>query len=115
MNLENDTNLALDLTLRLKAALEMDDLEIARDLLELRGEAMSSFEASHRAATQEIRQSAFPLIRQLQTEDQQVRQRLAEILAENGQRLRESIGSASGPGQQAYNTTSPPSCLDRRA
>lgn len=115
MNLEKNTLSALDITRRLQAALEMGDLDICQDLLDLRGEALEVFEASHRASSPEMREAILPLIRELQHEDSGLRLRLSEILQEDGQRLRASLGSASGPGRQAYNTTEPPSCLDRRA
>ncbi|PID79875.1 hypothetical protein CSA17_05740 [bacterium DOLJORAL78_65_58] len=115
MNLEQNTHAALDMTRRLRAELENDDLAMCHGLLERRAEAMAVFEASHLAASADTREAVTPLIRELHQEDQKLRQRLTEMMQETGQRLREGLRSASGPGQQAYNTTSPPSCVDRRA
>ena len=55
MNLLESTKVALDFTTRLKAALALGELEMCQEILDLRGQAMQSFEKSHRrASSQEI-------------------------------------------------------------
>ncbi len=115
MNLQQSLENAIDFTRRLQAALEIEDLEISQDLLVLRGEAMQVFEQQHRAADEATRRAAAPLLEELKEVDANLQRRQQEVLEENASLLRDSVINTAPAPRQAYNTTEPPSCVDRRA
>lgn len=115
MNLLESTRQALDFTLRLDAALTLGDLDLCREILELRGQAMDGFEAAHRAATDAEVQACRADIADLAQADGLVRQKTAAGLESVAREFRQNmvsnrqsaVGSYDGGGRQA--------CIDRKA
>lgn len=114
MTLTSTLHEALELTRRLEAALEAGDLEACRELLALRATAMADFESAHRQAGERQLVETAVLVRNLVEADRELQERNRQLLAENARLLQDSRMSTPTPGH-AYNTSEPPSCVDRKA
>ena len=80
MGLLRTTDLTRDLTQQLHTALENKDLQMCRDLLERRGQAMMDFESAHRAASEPDRESCRNSMLDLHRADEDLRKRSKELL-----------------------------------
>jgi len=114
MDLLFTTDLARDLTLRLNVALEDQDLEVCRDLLEQRDRAMEDFERAHRAASDQERESCRISIMDLQRNDEHLRERSKNRLERVAAEFREQLGMpANGSHQVGRDPLQ--ACRDRKA
>ena len=113
MELLRTTDLARDLTQQLHTALENKDLEICRDLLERRGQAMMDFESAHRAASDPDRESCRGSMLELHKADEHLRERSNELLEMVATEFREQLGL---PGKGIHPVGGDPmqACLDRK-
>ena len=114
MELLLTSNLARDLTERLHAALESQDLQTCRDLLQQRAQAMEDFERAHRAASNQERESCRNDMVALARADEDLQERSQDILAVVATEFREQLGL---PANGSRPTGGDPlqACLDRKA
>jgi hypothetical protein len=113
MELLRTTDLARDLTQQLHTALENKDLQMCRDLLERRGQAMMDFETAHRAASELDRESCRGSMSELLKADEHLRKRSKELLEMVAAEFREQLGL---PGNTIHPVGGEPlqACLDRK-
>jgi hypothetical protein len=114
MELLHTIDLARDLTKRLHAALESQDLEVCRDLLEQRGQAMGDLERAHRGSSDQERDNCRADIVALVRADGHLQERSKEVLAMVAVEFREQLGL---PANGIHPAGGDPlqACLDRKA
>ncbi len=115
MTLEKSILNAMDLTGRMKAALEDDNIDLCQDLLEIRGYAMKDYETTHRASSSQEKASCKGLIEELISVDRALQSQYQAVLEVSAVDFRKSLSSRSGTTATAYNTTESPACVDRKA
>ncbi len=115
MNLEKSIVNAIDLSHRLEAALKVADMDLCRDILDIRGEAMDHFERWHRAGTVSEIQNCRELIEELITVDRELQDNYQTALDSSAEEYRQSKISGSKIPTGAYNTNITPACVDRKA
>jgi|GEM_PF-3285457 len=115
MNLSTITADALDMTLRLEAALHLDDLELCRDLMELRAVVMDQFECCHRQSSPRDQQICQAQIQELFEADAQLQSSADSALNTAATEFRKSVAGAGGGSGSAYSTVSTQACVDRKA
>jgi len=113
MELLRTTDLARDLTQQLHTALENKDLQMCRDLLDRRGQAMMDFESAHRVASETDRESCRDSMLDLHRADEHLRKRSKELLEMVAAEFREQLGL---PGKTIHQVAREPqqACLDRK-
>ena len=115
MNLLISTCNALDFTSRLKSALALGDLEMCREILEMRGKAMQAFEKAHRlAGPQEIAQCQDE-INQLIQADRELQDIYGKELGSIARDFREKTVSNFQGANQPYQDAPMAACIDRKA
>lgn len=115
MNLERAAQNAIDLSHRMEAALKIDDMDLCKDLLALRGEAMVAFGQWHSASSASEKNICQPLIDELITADGNLKVQYKAALEESAVVFRQSLTSSAGIPAGAYNTNTTPACVDRKA
>ena len=106
---------AIDLTGRLDAALEVDDMKLCQDILEIRGFAMANFESWHRTSSQDELEKCQDLIRELAVADNNLQARFKEGLESSAVDLRNLVTSGARAPSSAYTTHNISACVDRKA
>lgn len=115
MSLLESTRKALDFTLRLDAALTLDDMDLCGEILALRGEAMVEFERAHRAAPRAEIEACRPEITSLAEADLLVRQKSEKGLAAVAREFRQNMVSNRQSATNVYAGASRQACIDRKA
>ena len=105
---------ARDLTRRLSEAMEGQDMETCRDLLEFRYQAMVDFECVHRAASDQERENCHVKMAELQMADGLLLKLSENILARVATEFREQLG-LPGNGKHPADGDPLQGCLDRKA
>jgi len=97
----------------LHAALENKDLQMCRDLLERRGQAMMDFESAHRAASELDRESCRDSLLDLHRADEHLHERSKELLEVVAAEFRGQLGLQ---GKAIHQVGGDPlqACLDRK-
>ena len=113
MGLQRTITLAHDLTKRLHEALENQDLEVCRQLLEQREQAMAEFEKKHRETSDQDRAGCRSTLESLKQADKHLRERSQIILAMVTEEFRGQLGSpVMGHGRSDGDQGQ--ACLDRK-
>jgi hypothetical protein len=115
MTLEKSIRSAIDLTLRLEAALEVGDMDLCRDLLEIRGEAMAAFERVHRGSPPLLACQHQDLVDELIAVDGKLQAKYQKGLENTAGEFRKALTSGSGIPGGAYNSNATSACIDRKA
>ena len=115
MNLQESTQKAMDFTRRLEAALALNDLDLCREILELRGGAMAAFELSHRQAGPGEAHACREQIRELVEADRKLQEKVGSILAETARDFRTNLVSTPAKPVQGYQNGPAQACIDRKA
>jgi len=115
MNLSQITQLALDYTRRLEAALNLDDLDLCREILEVRGQAMATFETIHRQASSQERDACRSDIGELVAADRMVQEKSAVGLESIARDFRKNMASNQATAQNSYMAEPAQACVDRKA
>lgn len=115
MKLETAILNAIDLSGRLEAALKVDNLDLCKEILVLRGDAMAAFEHFHKASTPAERKQNHSLILQLVSVDRSLQSQYQAGLETSAVEFRQSLKSGGSVPAGAYNTTASPACVDRKA
>ncbi len=114
MTLLKSTQTALDFTRRLQSALTLDDLDLSREILELRAQAMQAFERCHRSATPEERANCRDEIRALVQADRELQEKTSTDLAAIARDFREKMVSNLQNPAQSYCSGPTQACIDRK-
>jgi len=115
MNLEKSISDAIDLTRRLEAALEVDDMELCQDVLEIRGGAMATFESWHRTSSPDQIAQCRHLIKELVEADNNLQSQFKAAMEASAGDLRQLMSSGAAAPTGAYNTSTTQACVDRKA
>ncbi|MCK9997066.1 MAG: hypothetical protein KAH56_12405 [Candidatus Krumholzibacteria bacterium] len=107
-------DVARELTRRLQDALETQDMQTCRDLLEFRYQAMVDFECAHRAASDQEREKHQRKMAELHTADGELLKQSEDILARVASEFREQLGLPTN-GQPPAGRDPLQACLDRKA
>ena len=107
-------DVAMNLTARLQEALEAQDMETCRDLLEFRYQAMVDFECAHRAASDQDRNSCRGKMVELKNADGMLLEKSEEILTRVASEFREQLGLPTN-GTHPAGGDPLQACLDRKA
>ncbi|MBU8870699.1 MAG: hypothetical protein KOO60_07535 [Gemmatimonadales bacterium] len=115
MTLANSISQVLEYTIRLQAALVVQDEALQVELLELRGQAMARFEGIHKSAEPDEKAECRPLLEKLLEADQTLQTACNGDLSQLTSEFRKKANS--GPSSQipGYNTTPQNACLNRKA
>jgi hypothetical protein len=114
MMLKNTILEALDLTQQLRVALELDDLDQCRDLLDLRAEAMLRFETAHRVANSQEQAICSSYLRELFEEDRLLQNTTRDKFTETQGAMRSTLGTSSRAHSGSYYSEPQTACLDRK-
>lgn len=106
---------ALDLTRRLQDALAMDELDLCRDLLEQRAEAMFRFETAHQVANSQEQAICSSYLRKLFEEDKQLQSTTKEKFTVVQGEMRNTMCSSARMHSGHYANEPQNACLDRKA
>ncbi len=107
-------NVASELTQRLQEALEAQDMERCRELLEFRYQAMVDFECAHRTASDQERANCQEKMAELQKADGVLLEQSEDILARVASEFREQLGLPAN-GKSPTGGDPLQACLDRKA
>ncbi len=105
---------ALDLTRQLRLALGQGDLNLCRDLLDQRAEAMLRFETAHRVANSQEHAICSSYLRELFEEDRILQNITMEKFTETQNEMRSNLGASSRIHVGSYMTEPQNACLDRK-
>ncbi len=106
---------ALDLTQKLHQALSEDNLDLCRDLLDLRAEAMLRFENAHRMANSQEQAICSSYLRNLFEEDRLLQNTTKDKFSVTQRAVRNNLGSASKVHSGSYYVEPQNACVDRKA
>ena len=115
MNLMENTLAALDYTLRLEAAVHLDNLDLCVEILEFRSQAMAAFEKSHRKASVQERAACRDDIEALILADRKLQADTAAGLSVIAKEFREKMASNQPHHGQSYMRGPVQACIDRMA
>jgi hypothetical protein len=115
MDLEQSIHAAHDLTLRLQAALKLDDPDLCTEILALRQQAMALFEEYHRCASPEEQGRVAPQVRELQKADQALQNAAFAGLDSVAQEFRANLNSGPARSNAHYQTGPSQACVDIKA
>ncbi len=114
MTLESTIEKAIDLTGRLEAALKVGDMDLCRDLIEIRGEIFYDFELTHRESSEAERKRCQTILAKLKSGNDQLQVKWKESMVTTAGDLRRAINSGASTPIGAYKSQSSPGCLDRK-
>ncbi len=115
MNLEQSILSAVDLTKRLEMALNVGELELCQDLMEIRGEAMMVFEATHRGSSSKEVGQCGALLEELKAADAELQKKYQASLKTVAEEFRQGLKSGAGSAGGTYSSQTIPACIDRKA
>ncbi len=115
MVLKNAILEAIDLTQQLRVALGNDDLDLCRDLLDLRADAMHRFETAHQVANSQEHSVCSSYLRELFEEDCYLQDMTKNKFSKTRNEMRNNLGSSSRVYAGNYFTEPQNACLDRKA